>query len=128
MPRADAAPVAEYQEWPFQGFRKRTKIGDDITYNLQTFSVPPARQDLLTKVPTHSRWLDDITKSITKTFETYGMRRARSEVRNLSGSTSTSPLMPPTIGGRAVLKAPRKANTGTLPIPPTQWLLVPTQS
>ena len=34
-----AAPVAEYQEWPFQGFLKRTKIRDDITYNLK-FRLP----------------------------------------------------------------------------------------
>jgi hypothetical protein len=27
--------AAEYDEWPFQGFLKRTTIGDDITYNLE---------------------------------------------------------------------------------------------
>jgi hypothetical protein len=32
-------PVAEYQEWPFQGFLKRTRIGDDVTYNLE-FKLP----------------------------------------------------------------------------------------
>jgi hypothetical protein len=35
----ESMPVAEYQEWPFQGFLKRTKIGDDITYNLE-FKLP----------------------------------------------------------------------------------------
>jgi hypothetical protein len=35
----EAVPVAEYQEWPFQGFLKRTKIGDDVTYNLE-FKLP----------------------------------------------------------------------------------------
>jgi hypothetical protein len=34
-----AVPVAEYQEWPFHGFLKRTKIGDDVTYNLE-FQLP----------------------------------------------------------------------------------------
>jgi len=36
---SEAVPVAEYQEWPFQGFLKRTKIGDDVTYNLE-FKLP----------------------------------------------------------------------------------------
>jgi hypothetical protein len=31
----ESAPVAEYQEWPFQGFLKRTKIGDKTIYNLE---------------------------------------------------------------------------------------------
>jgi hypothetical protein len=35
----EAAPVAEYQEWPFQGFLKRTRIGDGVTYNLE-FKLP----------------------------------------------------------------------------------------
>jgi hypothetical protein len=30
-----AVPVAKYQEWPFYGFLKRTRIGDDVTYNLE---------------------------------------------------------------------------------------------
>jgi hypothetical protein len=28
---SEAVPVAEYQEWPFQGFLKRIRIGDDVT-------------------------------------------------------------------------------------------------
>jgi hypothetical protein len=31
----EPAPTAEYQEWPFQGFLKRTRIGNDTTYNLE---------------------------------------------------------------------------------------------
>ena len=31
----ETVPAAEYQEWPFQGCLKRTKIGDDVTYNLE---------------------------------------------------------------------------------------------
>ena len=34
-----SAPVTEYQEWPFQGFLKRTKIGDETTYSLE-FRLP----------------------------------------------------------------------------------------
>ena len=35
----EAGAVAEYQEWPFQGFLKHTRIGDDVTYNLE-FKLP----------------------------------------------------------------------------------------
>ena len=31
----ESAPVAEYQEWPFQGFLKRTRIGNETMYNLE---------------------------------------------------------------------------------------------
>jgi hypothetical protein len=31
----ELAPIAEYQEWPFQGFLKRTRIGNETTYNLE---------------------------------------------------------------------------------------------
>lgn len=31
----EPAPTAEYQEWPFQGFLKRTRIGNNATYNLE---------------------------------------------------------------------------------------------
>jgi hypothetical protein len=31
----ELAPVAEYQEWPFQGFLKCTKIGNKTTFNLE---------------------------------------------------------------------------------------------
>lgn len=31
----ELAPVAEYQEWPFQGFLKRIKIGNETMYNLE---------------------------------------------------------------------------------------------
>ena len=36
---ADSAPVAEYQEWPLQGFLKRTRIGNQTRYNLE-FQLP----------------------------------------------------------------------------------------
>jgi len=40
-PTTPTEPVqfAEYQEWPFQGFLKRTKIGSETTYNLE-FKLP----------------------------------------------------------------------------------------
>jgi hypothetical protein len=31
--------MAEYREWPFQGFLKRTRIGNETTYNLE-FQLP----------------------------------------------------------------------------------------
>ena len=30
----EAVPAAEYQEWPFQGFFKRTRIGSITSFNL----------------------------------------------------------------------------------------------
>ncbi|KAH8747563.1 hypothetical protein BGZ57DRAFT_739444, partial [Hyaloscypha finlandica] len=36
---AGSVPVAEYREWPFQGFLKRTKIGSTTMYNLE-FQLP----------------------------------------------------------------------------------------
>ncbi|KAH8765641.1 hypothetical protein BGZ57DRAFT_742352, partial [Hyaloscypha finlandica] len=66
---SEAVPVAEYQEWPFQGFLKRIRIGDDVTYNLEFklpsipeqlhFPVDPKALDIFSnkeapaKVPTH---------------------------------------------------------------------------
>ena len=35
----ESAPFVEYQEWPFQGFLKRTKIGSETMYNLE-FKLP----------------------------------------------------------------------------------------
>ena len=31
----ESVPAAEYQEWPFQGFLKHTKIRNDTTYHLK---------------------------------------------------------------------------------------------
>jgi len=41
----EAALVTEYREWPFQGFLKRTRIGDDVTYNLE-FKLPSISEQL----------------------------------------------------------------------------------
>jgi hypothetical protein len=35
----ESTPVTEYQEWPFQGFLKRTRIFNQKTYNLE-FAFP----------------------------------------------------------------------------------------
>jgi hypothetical protein len=40
-----SAPFAEYQEWPFQGFLKRTKIGNKTIYNLE-FQLPHIQEHL----------------------------------------------------------------------------------
>ena len=42
---AEAVPFAEYQEWPFQGLLKRTKIGNETTYNLE-FQLPRVPEQL----------------------------------------------------------------------------------
>jgi hypothetical protein len=52
---SEAVPDAEYQEWPFQGFLKRIKIGDDVTYNLE-FRLPSISDQLL--LPINSKALD----------------------------------------------------------------------
>ncbi|TVY93988.1 hypothetical protein LAWI1_G003141 [Lachnellula willkommii] len=51
--RAEPAPVAEYQEWPFQGFLKRTKIGADIIYNLE-FQLPCTLDRCCLPIATHA--------------------------------------------------------------------------
>lgn len=59
---SEAAPVAEYQEWPFQGFLKCTRIGNDVTYNLE-FKLPLTLEHL--HLPIDSNALDinhDATK------------------------------------------------------------------
>jgi hypothetical protein len=51
----ESAPVAEYQEWPFQGFLKRVKIGNETTYNLE-FKLPSISEHL--HLPTDPNALD----------------------------------------------------------------------
>jgi hypothetical protein len=41
----ESATFAEYQEWPFQGFLKRTKIGDKTIYDLE-FQLPHVPEQL----------------------------------------------------------------------------------
>jgi hypothetical protein len=52
---SEAVPVAEYQEWPFQGFLKRIRIGDDVTYNLE-FKLPSISEHL--QLPIDPKALD----------------------------------------------------------------------
>jgi hypothetical protein len=49
-PSATIAPITEYQEWPFQGFLKRTTIGNDATYNLR-FKLPRISERLNLPIP-----------------------------------------------------------------------------
>jgi hypothetical protein len=51
----EAVPVAEYQEWPSQGFVKCAKIGDDVTYNLE-FKLPSISEHL--RLPINPATLD----------------------------------------------------------------------
>jgi hypothetical protein len=52
---SETGPVADYQEWPFQGFLKRIKIGDDMTYNLE-FKLPSILEHL--RLPIDPKELD----------------------------------------------------------------------
>ena len=52
---SEAVPAAEYQEWPFQGFLKRIRIGDDVTFNLE-FKLPSISEHL--HLPIDSKALD----------------------------------------------------------------------
>jgi hypothetical protein len=45
-----SALVAEYQEWPFQGFLKRTRIRNKTTYNLE-FQLPHVPEHLHLPIP-----------------------------------------------------------------------------
>jgi hypothetical protein len=50
---AEAVPAAEYQEWSFQGFLKRIRIGDDVTYNLE-FKLPSISEHLQLPIDPHA--------------------------------------------------------------------------
>jgi hypothetical protein len=52
---SEAVPVTEYQEWPFQGFLKRIRIRDDVTYNLE-FKLPSISEQL--HLPINPKALD----------------------------------------------------------------------
>jgi hypothetical protein len=64
-------PVAEYQEWPFQGFLKRVKIGDDVTYNLE-FKLPSTLEHL--SLPNDPKALDICSsrEALVKVLTYYG--------------------------------------------------------
>jgi hypothetical protein len=70
-------PFAEYQEWPFQGFLKRTRIGNETTYNL-AFKLPCMSK--LLNLPIEA--CDDEDVSATPTM------RSRAPACNVSTSTS----------------------------------------
>lgn len=47
---AESVPAAEYQEWPFRGFIKRTRIGKETTLNLE-FHLTHLPEDLELSAP-----------------------------------------------------------------------------
>jgi hypothetical protein len=63
----ETALLAEYHEWPFQGFLKRTRIGNETTYNLE-FQLPCTSEHL--KLPINSEVLDigSLTESCQATI------------------------------------------------------------
>ena len=52
---AEAKSAANYQEWPFQGFFKRTRIGDNVIYSLE-FKLSSISKQLY--IPIEPRALD----------------------------------------------------------------------
>ena len=56
----ESVAMAEYQEWLFQGFLKRTKIGNETTYNLE-FKLPRISEHL--NLPIDPEALDMSTNS-----------------------------------------------------------------
>jgi hypothetical protein len=51
--QTESVPIAEYQEWPFRGFLKRTKIGNETTYNLE-FQLPRIPEHLYLPIPSEA--------------------------------------------------------------------------
>jgi hypothetical protein len=47
---AESLPAAEYQEWPLHGFLKRTRIGNETTFNLE-FHLTHLPDDLELSTP-----------------------------------------------------------------------------
>jgi hypothetical protein len=49
----ESVPHAEYQEWPFQGLLKYTKLGNETSYNLE-FQLPCIPERLYLPIPSES--------------------------------------------------------------------------
>ncbi|QSZ31862.1 hypothetical protein DSL72_001431 [Monilinia vaccinii-corymbosi] len=59
----EPAPTAEYQEWPFQGFLKRTKIGNDTTYNLE-FRLQDVPEQLHLPILSEALGISEVAQSV----------------------------------------------------------------
>ena len=51
--KVEPASIAEYQEWPFQGLLKRTRIGKETVYNLES-QLPHTPEHLHIPVPSEA--------------------------------------------------------------------------
>ena len=67
---AEPAPLAEYQEWPFQGFLKRTRIGYETTYNLE-FQLPCISERLNLPVSGEAICTDSTQEASAKSIAPY---------------------------------------------------------
>jgi len=76
---AESALVAEYQEWPFQGFLKRTKIGNETTYNLE-FQLPRIPERLYLPIQSEALGIDS-SKGTSAEVRNHHSAVAHSEVR-----------------------------------------------
>jgi len=89
---AEAVPFAEYQEWPFQGFLKRTKIGDDISYNLE-FKLPSISGHLHLPINPKALDIDHNTVAHSQIHQA-PLRVEKRSVKRKSTSTATCHRVP----------------------------------
>jgi hypothetical protein len=61
----ESVPIAEYQEWPFQGFLKRTTIGNETTYNLE-FKLPRILERLNLPISPEALGIGSSTKTLAE--------------------------------------------------------------
>ncbi|KAL2357207.1 hypothetical protein BJ546DRAFT_967135 [Cryomyces antarcticus] len=61
----ELVPVAEYQEWPFQGFLKRTRIGNETTYNFE-FKLPCISEQLDLPISVEALGIDSNREATAK--------------------------------------------------------------
>ncbi|KAL5319099.1 hypothetical protein ACEPPN_014169 [Leptodophora sp. 'Broadleaf-Isolate-01'] len=76
---AESALVAECEEWPFQGFLKRTKIGNETTYNLE-FQLPSIPERLCLPIQSEALGIGS-SKGTSAEVRNHHSAVAHSEVR-----------------------------------------------
>lgn len=78
----ESVTVAEYQEWPFQGFLKRTKMGNQMIYNLE-FQLPCIQKHLCSEA-------SDLRSTNETSVEALARHKASARSR-ISPSTARRP-------------------------------------
>lgn len=75
-------PIAEYQEWPFRCFLKRTRIGHDTTYNLE-FQLQHILEPLHLPILSQALNVDSDELTSTKTFIPYNNLHSKERLETL---------------------------------------------